>query len=76
MQQITPAKKAKQKMSGVRNDKSVVILSISVSDPDPGILTKSDPDTDPECEEKRTFLSISTYFFLDFDAALTLICYK
>ena len=38
---------------------------------DPGILTKSDPDTDPECEEKRTFFFKFNILFLDFDAALT-----
>ena len=58
----------------------------SVSDPDPGISSfdqngsgsgwTPDPDKDPECEEKRIFFSNSTYFFLDIDAALTLMCYK
>ena len=37
---------------------------------DPGVLTKLDPDTDPECEEKRPFFQIQDTF-LDFDAALT-----
>ena len=32
----------------------------------------SDPDSDPECEEKRTFFPIQ-HTFLDFDSALTYI---
>ena len=59
----------------------MISLLSSVSDQDPGgsryfdqVRSGSgwipDPDTDPECEKKRTFFSDSA-LFLDFDAALT-----
>ena len=38
---------------------SLLITSVS----DPGILTKSDLDTDLECEEKRAFFQIQHTFF-------------